>query len=122
MWSVATKLQCHACVKRTIPARLASTFCRTVAEHDLVSSPGSGDEARLSLSLNWMQTSLPAPTAQLLIAVLHTEQELGITTLLQYKCQCSEDVCLLEIKIVAAKKEINQHSLCSSGFEQSILV
>ena len=53
--------------------------------------PGSGDEARLSLNFNWMQNSLLAPTTQLLIAVLH-KQELGITTLLQYKSQCSEDV------------------------------
>ena len=58
--SVATKL--HACVKSTIPA--CCSFCRTVAErlrqqwHDLASSPWPWDEARLSLSFNWMQTSL----------------------------------------------------------------
>ena len=62
--SVATKL--HACVKSTIPA--CCSFCRTVAErlrqqwHDLASSPGPWDEARLSLSFNWMQTSLLAPS------------------------------------------------------------
>ena len=44
------------------------SFCRTVAErlrqqwHDLASSPGPWDEARLSLSFNWMQTSLLAPS------------------------------------------------------------
>ena len=85
-------------------------FCRMVAEwlrqqwHDLASSPGSGDEARLSLSFNWM---LLAPTTQLL---LH-KQELGITTLLQYKSQCPEVLFAW-----------NQNCCGPSGFEQSILV
>ena len=39
-----------------------------------------------------MQNSLLAPTTQLLIAVFIHKQELGITTLLQYKSRCSEDV------------------------------
>ena len=62
--SVATKL--HACAKSTIPA--CCSFCRTVAErlrqqwHDLASSPGPWDEARLSLRFIWMQTSLLAPS------------------------------------------------------------
>ena len=109
--SVATKL--HACVKSTIPARYS--FRRIVAErlrqqwHDLASSPGSRDEARLSQSFNWMQNSLLAPTTQLLIAVLH-KQELGITTLLHwYKLLNAQKMCcLLEIKAVVAKKEMNQ--------------
>ena len=107
MRSVATKL--HACVKSTIPA--CCSFCHTVAErlrqqwHDLASSPGPWDEARLSLSFNWMQTSLLAPSYNTITSSSVTQtgriRKHNITIHLNAQKML---YCLLEIKTVAANK------------------
>ena len=91
--------------------------------HDLASSPGSGDEARLSLSFNWMQTILSS-TNNTITSSSVTQTGIryhNIIRVYNTNLNAQKMWCLFEIKTVAAKMEINQHSLCSSGFVQSIL-
>ena len=104
--SVATKL--HACVKSTIPG--CCSFCRTEAErlrqqwHDLASSPGPWDEARLSLSFNWMQTSLLAPRYNTITNSSVTQVDITIQISMLRRC-----VICLKSKLLRQTKEINQH-------------
>ena len=110
---MATKL--HACVMSTIPA--SYSFCRTVAERFIAAAmaqpslvPGPGDDTKLLLDANQSSSTNNTITNSSVTQTgirYHNNIIIQITML---RC------CLLiEIKTVAAKKEINQHSLCSFG-------